>query len=161
VLNPTPDASSSREDRAIGTAACPRLTTTLGLGSLHHAEFALKTAKYASRVPLDHDYARSGSDLATGQDLSSRRSLLGLTGRSDLRAVRLQYFCHTSGDQATAATAPSCPVAIRGVLPRPPQSSADHPNADASSLEQSRPDPASTCRSPSLSATPRGRRARP
>ena len=111
VLNPARMASFLEEKiRSIGTSACPPYHLAIVVGGTS-AEFALKTAKYASARYLD-TLPTEGSMLgATGSATSSsRQTVLDITQEDrDRRAVRRQVLLpRRAGDPAAPA---------RGVLP--------------------------------------------
>ncbi|MCP3938083.1 MAG: fumarate hydratase [Actinomycetia bacterium] len=96
LLNPTSLTKFLDEKlRAIGTAACPPYHLAVVIGGTS-AEFALKTAKYASAHYLD-DLPTSG-DAATGhgfRDLEWENEVLELTRRFGIGAqFGGKYFCH-------------------------------------------------------------------
>ncbi len=110
VLNPTRMASFLEEKiRSIGTSACPPYHLAIVVGGTS-AEFALKTAKYASARYLD-TLPTAGSPLAHGfRDLELEQAVLEITTEDrDRRAVRWQVLLpRRAGDPAAPA---------RGVLP--------------------------------------------
>ncbi len=113
VLNP---AAMSRflEDkiRSLGTAACPPYHLAIVVGGTS-AEFALKTAKYASAKYLD-TLPTSGSAAGHGfRDLDLELEVLELTRRLGIGAqFGGKYFCHDVRVVRLPRHGASCPVAI-------------------------------------------------
>ena len=114
VLNPTRMASFLEEKiRAIGTSACPPYHLAIVVGGTS-AEYALKTAKYASARYLDTlptegiDARRTAS--ATS---SSRQTVLDITRKIGIGAqFGGKYFCHDVRVIRLPRHGASCPVAI-------------------------------------------------
>jgi fumarate hydratase, class I len=98
--------------RLIGTAACPPYHLAIVIGGTS-AEFALKTAKYASAKYLD-DLPTSGSPLAYGfRDPSLESEVLELTRQFGIGAqFGGRYFCHDVRVVRLPRHGASCPVAI-------------------------------------------------
>jgi fumarate hydratase, class I len=95
VLNPARMASFLEEKiRSLGTAACPPYHLAIVVGGTS-AEFALKTAKYASAKYLDA-LPTSGSAAGHGfRDVELERSVLDITRRIGIGAqFGGKYFCH-------------------------------------------------------------------
>jgi fumarate hydratase class I len=113
VLNPRRMAEFLAEKvRAIGTAACPPYHLAIVVGGTS-AEFALKTAKYASAKYLD-SLPESGSMGAHGfRDTDLEREVLEITRQSGIGAqFGGKYFCHDVRVIRLPRHGASCPVAI-------------------------------------------------
>src|SRR6202046_5308823 len=113
VLNPSRMASFLEEKiRAIGTSACPPYHLAIVVGGTS-AEFALKTAKYASARYLD-TLPTEGSMLANGfRDLELEQSVLDITRKIGIGAqFGGKYFCHDVRVIRLPRHGASCPVAI-------------------------------------------------
>jgi fumarate hydratase class I len=113
LLNPTRMMQFLEEKlRLIGTAACPPYHLAIVIGGTS-AEFALKTAKYASAKYLD-DLPTSGSPLAYGfRDPSLESEVLELTRQFGIGAqFGGRYFCHDVRVVRLPRHGASCPVAI-------------------------------------------------
>jgi len=113
VLNPERMAAFLEEKlRAIGTAACPPYHLAIVVGGTS-AEFALKTAKYASAKYLD-SLPTSGSMSAHGfRDTDLEQAVLEMTRRSGIGAqFGGKYFCHDVRVIRLPRHGASCPVAI-------------------------------------------------
>jgi fumarate hydratase, class I len=113
VLNPTRMAAFLDEKlRALGTAACPPYHLAIVVGGTS-AEFALKTAKYASAKYLD-TLPVTGSMSAHGfRDVELEQSVLEITRRSGIGAqFGGKYFCHDVRVIRLPRHGASCPVAI-------------------------------------------------
>ena len=99
--------------RSLGTAACPPYHLAIVVGGTS-AEFALKTAKYASAKYLD-DLPKSG-DPATGhgfRDLELEQEVLELTRQLGIGAqFGGKYFCHDVRVIRLPRHGASLPVAI-------------------------------------------------
>jgi fumarate hydratase class I len=113
VLNP--DAMLRFLDeklRALGTAACPPYHLAVVVGGTS-AEYALKTAKYASAKYLD-ELPTSGSPTAHGfRDLELEAQVLELTRGFGIGAqFGGKYFCHDVRVVRLPRHGASCPVAI-------------------------------------------------
>ena len=113
VLNPTAMMRFLEEKiRALGTAACPPYHLAIVVGGTS-AEFALKTAKYASAKYLD-GLPTSGS--ATGQgfrDLDLELQVHELTQRLGIGAqFGGKWFCHDVRVVRLPRHGASCPIAI-------------------------------------------------
>jgi fumarate hydratase, class I len=113
VLNPSRMASFLEEKiRAIGTSACPPYHLAIVVGGTS-AEFALKTAKYASARYLD-TLPTSGSLNGHGfRDLELEAQVLGITRKIGIGAqFGGKYFCHDVRVVRLPRHGASCPVAI-------------------------------------------------
>jgi fumarate hydratase, class I len=113
VLNPARMASFLEEKiRAIGTSACPPYHLAIVVGGTS-AEFALKTAKYASARYLD-TLPTSGSVDAYGfRDLELEQTVLDITRKIGIGAqFGGKYFCHDVRVVRLPRHGASCPVAI-------------------------------------------------
>src|SRR5690348_162890 len=98
--------------RLIGTAACPPYHLAIVIGGTS-AEYALKTAKYASAKYLD-GLPTSGSMTAHGfRDLDLEAEVLELTRNFGIGAqFGGRYFCHDVRVVRLPRHGASCPVAI-------------------------------------------------
>jgi fumarate hydratase class I len=98
--------------RSLGTAACPPYHLAIVVGGTS-AEFALKTAKYASAHYLDA-LPEAGSPAAHGfRDLSLEQQVLEITRRAGIGAqFGGKYFCHDVRVIRLPRHGASCPVAI-------------------------------------------------
>jgi len=98
--------------RSLGTAACPPYHLAVVIGGTS-AEFALKTAKYASAHYLDHLPAE-GSLAAHGfRDLELEEEVFKLTQSFGIGAqFGGKYFCHDVRVVRLPRHGASCPVAI-------------------------------------------------
>jgi fumarate hydratase, class I len=98
--------------RSLGTAACPPYHLAVVIGGTS-AEFALKTAKYASAHYLDH-LPTSGSLSAHGfRDLDLEEEVFKLTQGFGIGAqFGGKYFCHDVRVVRLPRHGASCPVAI-------------------------------------------------
>ncbi|MGN6252035.1 MAG: fumarate hydratase [Marmoricola sp.] len=113
VLNPTRMLEFLDEKiRSLGTAACPPYHLAIVVGGTS-AEFALKTAKYASAHYLDN-LPTSGSPAAHGfRDLELEQQVFELTQSSGIGAqFGGKYFCHDVRVVRLPRHGASCPVAI-------------------------------------------------
>ena len=113
VLNPAGMARFLEEKiRAIGTSACPPYHLAIVVGGTS-AEFALKTAKYASARYLD-PLPTEGSVLGNGfRDLELEQTVLGITRKIGIGAqFGGKYFCHDVRVIRLPRHGASCPVAI-------------------------------------------------
>jgi fumarate hydratase class I len=99
--------------RGLGTAACPPYHLAIVIGGTS-AEFALKTAKYASAKYLDH--LPKAGDPATGhgfRDTELEEKVLELTRRFGIGAqFGGKYFCHDVRVVRLPRHGASLPVAI-------------------------------------------------
>ncbi|GAA4357457.1 fumarate hydratase [Angustibacter luteus] len=98
--------------RALGTAACPPYHLAIVVGGTS-AEFALKTAKYASAKYLD-GLPTSGSLAAHGfRDVELEQQVLEMTREFGIGAqFGGKYFCHDVRVVRLPRHGASCPVAI-------------------------------------------------
>ena len=98
--------------RTLGTAACPPYHLALVIGGTS-AEYALKTAKYASARYLD-TLPKEGSALGHGfRDLELEASVLALTQRFGIGAqFGGKYFCHDVRVVRLPRHGASCPIAV-------------------------------------------------
>ncbi|MGC4109585.1 MAG: fumarate hydratase [Nocardioides sp.] len=113
VLNPTRMLAFLDEKiRSLGTAACPPYHLAVVIGGTS-AEFALKTAKYASAHYLDN-LPTSGSLSAHGfRDLELEEEVFKLTQGFGIGAqFGGKYFCHDVRVVRLPRHGASCPVAI-------------------------------------------------
>jgi fumarate hydratase class I len=113
VLNPDSMLKFLDEKlRGLGTAACPPYHLAIVVGGTS-AEFALKTAKYASAHYLD-TLPTSGSASGHGfRDLDLERQVLELTQGFGIGAqFGGKYFCHDVRVVRLPRHGASCPVAI-------------------------------------------------
>ena len=113
VLNPTRMLEFLDEKiRSLGTAACPPYHLAVVIGGTS-AEFALKTAKYASAHYLDN-LPTEGSMSAHGfRDLELEEEVFELTQSFGIGAqFGGKYFCHDVRVVRLPRHGASCPVAI-------------------------------------------------
>jgi fumarate hydratase, class I len=113
LLNPTRMMQFLEEKlRFIGTSACPPYHLAIVIGGTS-AEYALKTAKYASAKYLDA-LPTSGSMLAHGfRDVELEAEVLELTRQFGIGAqFGGRYFCHDVRVVRLPRHGASCPVAI-------------------------------------------------
>ncbi len=113
LLNPTRMMQFLEEKlRLIGTAACPPYHLAIVIGGTS-AEYALKTAKYASAKYLD-TLPTAGSMTAHGfRDLELEAEVLELTRNFGIGAqFGGRYFCHDVRVVRLPRHGASCPVAI-------------------------------------------------
>lgn len=98
--------------RSLGTAACPPYHLAIVVGGTS-AEFALKTAKYASARYLDA-LPTEGSPSGRGfRDLELERKVFELTQRLGIGAqFGGKYFCHDVRVIRLPRHGASCPVAV-------------------------------------------------
>jgi fumarate hydratase, class I len=98
--------------RSLGTAACPPYHLAIVVGGTT-AEFALKTAKYASARYLD-SLPTTGSPAAHGfRDPDLEQQVLEITRRAGIGAqFGGKYFCHDVRVIRLPRHGASCPVAI-------------------------------------------------
>jgi fumarate hydratase, class I len=113
VLSPARMAAFLDEKiRSLGTAACPPYHLAIVVGGTS-AEYALKTAKYASAKYLD-TLPTAGSPAAHGfRDLELEQQVLELTRKAGIGAqFGGKYFCHDVRVIRLPRHGASCPVAI-------------------------------------------------
>ncbi|ATB47498.1 fumarate hydratase [Corallococcus macrosporus] len=98
--------------RSLGTAACPPYHLAIVIGGTS-AEYALKTAKYASARYLD-SLPTEGNTLGRGfRDVALEQEILKLTQRTGIGAqFGGKYFCHDVRVIRLPRHGASCPVAI-------------------------------------------------
>ncbi|MEZ5092037.1 fumarate hydratase [Nocardioides sp.] len=143
VLNPERMLAFLDEKiRSLGTAACPPYHLAVVIGGTS-AEFALKTAKYASAHYLD-DLPTSGSVSAHGfRDLELEEEVFKLTQGFGIGAqFGGKYFCHDVRVVRLPRHGASCPVAI-AVSCSADRQALGKITADGVFLEQLETDPAS------------------
>jgi fumarate hydratase, class I len=113
VLNPDRMLAFLEEKiRSLGTAACPPYHLAIVVGGTS-AEFALKTAKYASARYLD-SLPKEGSPSGHGfRDLELEQQVLELTRRIGIGAqFGGKYFCHDARVIRLPRHGASLPIAI-------------------------------------------------
>ena len=113
VLNPDSMMTFLDEKiRSLGTAACPPYHLAIVIGGTS-AEFALKTAKYASAKYLD-ELPTSGSPTAHGfRDVELEKKVLELTRQTGIGAqFGGKYFCHDVRVVRLPRHGASLPIAI-------------------------------------------------
>src|SRR5580693_4314583 len=113
VLNPASMLAFLEEKiRSLGTAACPPYHLAIVIGGTS-AEYALKTAKYASARYLD-TLPAAGSAAGHGfRDLELEQQVLGITRKIGIGAqFGGKYFCHDVRVIRLPRHGASCPVAI-------------------------------------------------
>ncbi len=142
VLNPAGMARFLQEKiRTIGTSACPPYHLAIVVGGTS-AEFALKTAKYASARYLD-TLPFAGSPLGYGfRDLELEATVLDITRKIGIGAqFGGKYFCHDVRVIRLPRHGASCPVAI-AVSCSADRQALGKITADGVFLEQLETDPA-------------------
>src|SRR3954464_1540253 len=142
VLNPTRMLQFLDEKiRSLGTAACPPYHLAVVIGGTS-AEFALKTAKYASAHYLDH-LPTEGTMSAHGfRDLELEEQVFELTQSFGIGAqFGGKYFCHDVRVVRLPRHGASCPVAI-AVSCSADRQALGKITADGVFLEQLETDPA-------------------
>jgi fumarate hydratase class I len=98
--------------RSLGTAACPPYHLAIVVGGTS-AEFALKTAKYASAKYLDNLPTSGGPQGHGFRDLDLELQVLELTRQFGIGAqFGGKYFCHDVRVVRLPRHGASCPVAI-------------------------------------------------
>jgi fumarate hydratase class I len=113
LLNPTTLRAFLRDKiAALGTAACPPYHLAIVIGGTS-AEYALKTAKYASARYLD-TLPTKGSKLGHGiRDVELEQEVLQMTRELGIGAqFGGKYFCHDVRVIRLPRHGASCPVAI-------------------------------------------------
>ena len=113
VLNPAAmQAFLEEKIRSLGTAACPPYHLAIVIGGTS-AEYALKTAKYASARYLD-TLPTAGSPSGHGfRDLELEQQVLEMTRQIGIGAqFGGKYFCHDVRVVRLPRHGASCPVAI-------------------------------------------------
>jgi fumarate hydratase class I len=113
VLSPARMASFLEEKiRSLGTAACPPYHLAIVIGGTS-AEYALKTAKYASAKYLDALPVSGSMDAHGFRDLELEQQVLEITRRAGIGAqFGGKYFCHDVRVIRLPRHGASCPVAI-------------------------------------------------
>ncbi len=113
LLNPTSFARFLDEKlRALGTAACPPYHLAVVVGGTS-AEYALKTAKYASARYLDSLPVHGSPDGRGYRDLEMEAEILKMTQDFGIGAqFGGKYFCHDVRVIRLPRHGASCPVAI-------------------------------------------------
>jgi fumarate hydratase class I len=142
VLNPGRMMTFLEEKiRSLGTAACPPYHLAIVVGGTS-AEYALKTAKYASAHYLDN-LPSFGSPAGHGfRDLELEQEVFSLTQRLGIGAqFGGKYFCHDVRVIRLPRHGASCPVAIAVSCSADRQALAKI-TRDGVFLEQLEPDPA-------------------
>jgi fumarate hydratase class I len=98
--------------RSLGTAACPPYHLAIVVGGTS-AEYALKTAKYASARYLDTLPTSGSADAHGFRDLELEQEVLEITRRAGIGAqFGGKYFCHDVRVIRLPRHGASCPVAI-------------------------------------------------
>ena len=113
MLNPASMLAFLEEKiRSLGTAACPPYHLAIVVGGTS-AEYALKTAKYASARYLD-TLPDAGGDAGHGfRDTELEQQVLQITRRTGIGAqFGGKYFCHDVRVIRLPRHGASCPVAI-------------------------------------------------
>jgi fumarate hydratase, class I len=142
VLNPASMLAFLNEKlRSLGTSACPPYHLAIVVGGTS-AEYALKTAKYASAKYLD-SLPRTGSESAHGfRDVELEEQVLELTRSLGIGAqFGGKYFCHDVRVVRLPRHGASCPIAIAVSCSADRQALA-RITADGVFLEQLERDPA-------------------
>ncbi|HYK27607.1 MAG TPA: fumarate hydratase [Streptosporangiaceae bacterium] len=113
VLSPARMATFLEEKiRSLGTAACPPYHLAIVVGGTS-AEYALKTAKYASAKYLDALPASGSMDAHGFRDLELEQVVLDITREAGIGAqFGGKYFCHDVRVIRLPRHGASCPVAI-------------------------------------------------
>jgi len=142
VLNPARMASFLEEKiRTIGTSACPPYHLAIVVGGTS-AEFALKTAKYASARYLDTLPDAGSADGHGFRDVELEQAVLEITRKIGIGAqFGGKYFCHDVRVIRLPRHGASCPVAI-AVSCSADRQALGKITADGVFLEQLETDPA-------------------
>jgi fumarate hydratase class I len=142
VLNPKRMLGFLEEKiRSLGTAACPPYHLAIVVGGTS-AEFALKTAKYASAHYLDTLPSAGGPAGHGFRDLELEQQVFELTQQLGIGAqFGGKYFCHDVRVIRLPRHGASCPVAIAVSCSADRQALAKI-TRDGVFLEQLEPDPA-------------------
>jgi fumarate hydratase, class I len=113
VLNPASMLAFLEEKiRSLGTAACPPYHLAIVIGGTS-AEYALKTAKYASARYLDTLPAAGAAGGHGFRDTELEQQVLAITRRTGIGAqFGGKYFCHDVRVIRLPRHGASCPVAI-------------------------------------------------
>ena len=127
--------------RLIGTSACPPYHLAVVVGGTS-AEYALKTAKYASAHYLDSLPFSGGTDGNGYRDLEMEKSILELTQNFGIGAqFGGKYFCHDVRVIRLPRHGASCPIAI-AVSCSADRQAIVKINADGAFIEKLERDPA-------------------
>ncbi len=127
--------------RSLGTAACPPYHLAVVIGGTS-AEFALKTAKYASAHYLDNLPTEGSMDAHGFRDLELEEEVFKLTQSFGIGAqFGGKYFCHDVRVVRLPRHGASCPVAI-AVSCSADRQALGKITADGVFLEQLETDPA-------------------
>ncbi len=127
--------------RSLGTAACPPYHLAVVIGGTS-AEYALKTAKYASAHYLDHLPTEGSMDAHGFRDLELEEEVFKLTQAFGIGAqFGGKYFCHDVRVVRLPRHGASCPVAI-AVSCSADRQALGKITADGVFLEQLETDPA-------------------
>jgi fumarate hydratase class I len=142
VLNPKRMLTFLEEKiRSLGTAACPPYHLAIVVGGTS-AEYALKTAKYASAHYLDNLPTSGGPSGHGFRDLDLEQQVFELTQQLGIGAqFGGKYFCHDVRVIRLPRHGASCPVAIAVSCSADRQALAKI-TRDGVFLEQLEPDPA-------------------
>ncbi len=142
LLNPTSMMRFLDEKlRGLGTAACPPYHLAIVIGGTS-AEYALKTAKYASAKYLDGLPTQGSPGGHAFRDVELEAEVLGLTQQFGIGAqFGGKYFCHDVRVVRLPRHGASCPVAIAVSCSADRQALAKI-TADGVFLEQLERDPA-------------------
>jgi len=142
VLSPAKMASFLEEKiRSLGTAACPPYHLAIVVGGTS-AEYALKTAKYASAKYLDALPTAGSMDAHGFRDVELEQQVLDITRRAGIGAqFGGKYFCHDVRVIRLPRHGASCPVAIAVSCSADRQAKAKI-NGNGVFLEQLETDPA-------------------
>jgi fumarate hydratase, class I len=142
VLNPERMAAFLEAKlRSLGTAACPPYHLAIVVGGTS-AEFALKTAKYASAKYLDSLPTAGSPDAHGFRDIELEETVLEITRRTGIGAqFGGKYFCHDVRVIRLPRHGASCPVAI-AVSCSADRQALGKITADGIFLEQLETDPA-------------------
>jgi fumarate hydratase, class I len=142
VLSPARMASFLEEKiRSLGTAACPPYHLAIVVGGTS-AEYALKTAKYASAKYLDALPTTGSLDAHGFRDLELEQQVLEITRRAGIGAqFGGKYFCHDVRVIRLPRHGASCPIAIAVSCSADRQAKAKI-NGNGVFLEQLETDPA-------------------
>jgi fumarate hydratase class I len=113
VLSPARMAAFLAEKiRSLGTAACPPYHLAIVVGGTS-AEYALKTAKYASAKYLDALPTAGSMDAHGFRDVELEQQVLEITRQAGIGAqFGGKYFCHDVRVIRLPRHGASCPVAI-------------------------------------------------
>ncbi|HLK02714.1 MAG TPA: fumarate hydratase, partial [Streptosporangiaceae bacterium] len=113
VLNPVKmQAFLEEKIRSLGTSACPPYHLAIVIGGTS-AEYALKTAKYASAKYLDGLPVSGGVNPHGFRDLELEANVLELTRKIGIGAqFGGKYFCHDVRVVRLPRHGASCPIAI-------------------------------------------------